>query len=496
MAQSLKTPLEVHLFSDLQKSSMPPAFADLRLAPNVNLVFHPLATVKEPNWTVESVTAPGRIYDPKKVRVQAVIASSNADAAVRQVSLVLDNKVLETKSVNVPANGRAPVEFLALESPYGFHRAEIRIEPHDNLSQDDRFPFAVERADPHRVLFLHQGDESRAELYYRAALESAPDAGLLLEPLTIDQAANQSLSKYAFVVLSDVGSLPVGFEDNLKRYVSGGGSVLIALGPSSVALRKVPVLGTAIQDSAYYSRQGDRFQTAGSVDPEHPAIHDANKLEGVEFFQAVKVDPGRARVVARLTDQTPLLLDQPVGEGRVLVFTSTFDNLSNDFPLHSSFLPFVRETARYLGGQQDRSTNVAVDSFIDLRTAKEQGATVDVIDPDGKRPLSLKEATTLQSFQVTREGFYEIHRANLRQELVAAHADRRESDLSTIPPETLQLWKNTGSPGAPEPSTGGDQASQNRPWSLWRYALLLVLMLAIVESIFADRYLSLEKEAA
>ena len=79
--------------------------------------------------------------------------------ATRQVSLVLDGKVLETKSVNVPANGRASVEFLSLESPYGFHRGEVRIEPHDDLSADDRFPFAVERTDPRRVLFLHRGGE-------------------------------------------------------------------------------------------------------------------------------------------------------------------------------------------------------------------------------------------------------------------------------------------------------------------------------------------------
>ena len=45
---------------------------------------------------------------------------------------------------------------------------------------------------------------------------------------------------------------------------------------------------------------------------------------------------------------------------------------------------------------------------------------------------------------MNREGFYEIHRANGRQELVAVHADRRESDLTPMPQETLDLWRNTG----------------------------------------------------
>lgn len=492
--QASKTPLEVHFFSDMQKSSMPPSFADLRLADGTDMHFHSVAQDKEPNWLVESVTAPGRIFDPKKVRVQAVIAGVGTESAVRNVSLVVDNQVRETKQVTVPENGRVTAEFLKMEVPYGFHRGEIRIEPNDTLRQDDRFPFAVERADPHRVLFLHEAGQNRGELYYRTALEAAPDAGFVMEPLAVQQAANQSLSKYAFVVLSDVSALPSGLEDSLKKYVSGGGSLFIAMGPASARMSRVPVMNAIVQDTRSAARQGERFQSVASADPSHPAIRRANKLDGVEFFQAVRVEPGPAKVIARLTDQTPILFEQQIGEGRVLVFASTFDNISNDFPLHSSFLPFVEETARYLGGQQDKSTNVAVGSFVDLRTAKEQGSSVDVLDPDGKHPLSLREASNAPSFQVTREGFYELHRANGRQELVAVHADRRESDLAVIPAETLDLWKNTGH-AEPTPAAKAEQ-EQNQPHSLWRYALFLVLLFAITESIFASRYLSVEKDIA
>ena len=494
--QSSRIPLEVHFASDMQKSSLPPAFADLRLSSGTNLVFHSVADSKEPNWMVESVTAPAKIYDPKKVRVQAVIAGVNTPAAKRTVALVLDGKTLESKSVDVPSNGRASVEFLSLDSPHGFHKGEIRIEPNDMLRQDDQFDFAIERTDPHPVLFLHPAGQDRDELYYRSALESVSEAGFTLEPLAVEQAANQSLSKYAFVVLSDVGAMPVGLENTLRTYVAGGGSLLIALGTHSAALTHVPVSNEVIQGSSYASLSGSRFETVAAADAEHPALRRANKLDGVKFYQVIKVDPGQSRVVARLTNQAPLLLEKQVGEGRVFIFTSTFDNISNDLPLHASFVPFVEETARYLGGQQDLSTNVAAGSYIELRTAKDRGAAIDVTDPDGSHPLSLKDATTAQTFQVTREGFYEIHRANGRQEFVAVHADRRESDLTTIPQETLDLWRNTGrSLDAPSSDASAAQ-NQPRPWSLWRYALLLVLITAIIESVFASRYLSVDKEVA
>ena len=297
------------------------------------------------------------------------------------------------------------------------------------------------------------------------------------------------------MVLSDINAMPAGLENSLRAYVNGGGSLLVALGPASAALAHVPVSGEAIQGSSYASRDGDRFQTVANADAEHPSLRRANKLDGVQFYQTIKVDPAQSRIVARLTNQAPLLLEKQVGEGRVLVFTSTLDNISNDFPLHASFVPFVEETARYLGGQQDRSTNVAVDSYIELRSAKEQGASVDVVEPDGKHPLSLKEASTAQTYRVEGEGFYEIRRANGRQEMVAVHADRRESDLTPIPRETLDLWRNTGK-GPDTSASTADPGNHGRPWSLWRYALLLVLIIAIIESLIASRYLSVEKEAA
>ncbi len=494
ISESVKTPLEVNFFTDAQKSSMPSAFSDLRLGDDTNLVIHSVATDKEPNWMVESVSAPGRIYDPKKARVQAVVAGLQTNQAHKTVSLVLDGRVLESKQVDVPANGRATVEFASLESPYGFHRGEVRIDSSDQLPADDRFAFAVERADPNRILFLHQGNQERDLLYFKTALESATEAGFLVEPLAADQAAGQSLSKYPFVVLSDVGSLPAGLEDHLRAYVNNGGSLLIALGPASASSHNVPVFDEPILKSDYASREGDRFQTVSNADPDYPALRGTNKLDGVQFYQVIRVQPGNARVAAKLSDDTPLLLEKHIGEGRVVVFASTFDNISNDFPLHSSFLPFIEQTARYLGGQQDRSSNLAVDDFIELRTSKDQGGAADVIQPDGKHALSLKEASTVQSFKVTGEGFYDVHRANGREELVAVHSDRRESDLATVPQENLDLWRNTGQGTGAQSATAAD--TQSHPWSLWRYALFVLLLIAITESLLAARYLSVEKESA
>lgn len=488
-AEQAKMPLEVHFASDLQASSMPPSFTDLRLDAGTNLVLQPVATAADPNWAVENVTAPRSLYDPKKARIQAVIAGYGTPAARREVSLVLNGKVVGTKTAEVPASGRASVQFVSLDAPYGFNRCEIRIDSADALKQDDQFDFAVERADPRKVLFVYEPQRDKALVYYRSALEAASEGEFQVDPMTADRVGDLALSKYAFVVLSDVGRLPESFENSLRKWVTGGGALLVTLGPASAIRARVPVFDEAIQGSRYSGRESDEFQTAVNVDASYPALAHTNQLDGVKFYQAIRVNAGTARVLARLADQTPLLMEKQVGEGRVVVFTSTFDNVANDFPLHSSFVPFVEQGAVALSGLQDRSNNFLVDSYVDLRTGRNQSTAVEVLDPDGKRALSLKDATTAQNYRLAREGFYEIRRANGRQEMVAAHADRRESDLAIVDPETLAMWRSTGTPNATagvSPVTG---EPEKQPFSLWRYFLVILLLVALAESLVANRYL-------
>ena len=102
-----------------------------------------------------------------------------------------------------------------------------------------------------------------------------------------------------FVVLDDPGRLSQQWTRALDRYVREGGSLWITLGPASAVEGSVPVSGERISGSSSSSRLGARFQTLGQADEAHPAIHGTNRWEGVKFYQAVKVDPGKATVVAR-----------------------------------------------------------------------------------------------------------------------------------------------------------------------------------------------------
>jgi hypothetical protein len=178
----------------------------------------------------------------------------------------------------------------------------------------------------------------------------------------------------------------------------------------------------------------------------------------------------------------------------VLLFASGLDNLTNDFPLHPVFVPFVEQTALYLSGTERRSGARVVDSFLELRSSKEQSVGVEVIDPQGHRPLSLKESTSAQTYQLTSAGFYELKLANGRHDVIGVNPDRRESNLEVIPDDVLALWRGDSGTGTAQAGAGSSAQEQTQPYRLWWYIMLLVFAAAIAESLLADRYLGAQQQ--
>ena len=486
LAQTSGMRLEVDFFSDMQQSAMPSDFRELQAGPYVALRFHCVGGT-EPNWAVENVVATAEADSDSETRAVATIAGWNSPAAARTVSLLVDGKVVAHKEVSLAANGVASAEFSGFNIPYGWHRGEIRVEPSDTLNADDTFGFVMEHADPKKALLLYATRNRSATLYYRTALETGTHGTITIESAPIEDASLHDFSRFAFVVLSDVGELYPALSDALCAYVQKGGAVLIALGPNTAHTGTIPL------SKEQFSQQREK-QAAGYIDVSHPALTNASHFENVQFSETASFAPKTdARVLAKFADGSPLMVEERAGEGKKLIFSSTLDNSTNDFVLHPAFVPFVAQTARYLAGMDEKTSSVVVGTPVTLRHRSNAGAA-DVIGPDGKHELNLNEASRALSYNVERGGFYEISRADGQRVLLAANADRRESDLRPVSNETLDLWRNTG-----DTSVHAEAANVQiveRPWSLWRWFLGAALVAALIESVFAGRYLKEERRTA
>jgi hypothetical protein len=125
-------------------------------------------------------------------------------------------------------------------------------------------------------------------------------------------------------------------------------------------------------------------------------------------------------------------------------------------------------------------------------------ASVEVIDPDGHRPLSLSEARSAQTLRLRRAGFYQIRLASGRDAVIGVNPDRHESDLTPMAPDVQALWSGSSGSGAPVPvgdaSSDVHNAPKYRAVTLWWYVILLALAVAVAETALASGYMGTQRE--
>ena len=117
-----------------------------------------------------------------------------------------------------------------------------------------------------------------------------------------------------------------------------------------------------------------------------------------------------------------------------------------------------------------------------------------MVGPDGRRLLSLNEARTTQTLRLEQAGFYQIRLANGRDMLIGVNADRRESDLQPVADDVQKLWAGSNSNSSSPTESASSHEEGFHSVSLWWYVMLLALIAALAETIFASGYLGTQRE--
>lgn len=483
------TPSVLHLISDLQNSAMPSRFQDLVLPESSELALHDVAAGDFANWAIDSVKGSTRVYGRDAPKLESAVVSFAESEANKTVSLWIDGRLAASQQKSIAANGRESFVFEIPAAPRGFSRAELRLEPADALPDDDLRRVALDNSEPEPLLFISQDRRRRDLLYFKAALESSVASRYTLENASPGDASRLDPSRYALVVLSDVPRLDSGFESRLQAWIEAGGAVLIALGPNSALARRAPISGHSLEQPLSSERGGDPFQVAGPSDESHSVANAAEGLRPVKFFLYARVRPLEGDAVPmRLGNGDPLLVEREIGRGRALVFASAFDNIWNNLPVTSVYVPFVAEAVRYLTGAEAARGEALLGEVLELGRRRGSGATVQVLDPAGERVLTLSDSVSREAVPLESIGYYEI-RGSDRSELLAVNADPRESNLRSVDRDTLELWQSTGGAEAAQAAAAGLPPPEVPPWRVWRLVLALLLLAVLLESLIADRHL-------
>ena len=451
---------------------------------------------REPSSGRERLTASARV----------TYKTTTSEPRRTTIELELDSRSLQSKTVELAPNDATTVSFEPFTLPAGVARGTVRLGD-DALEADNRFHFVLWPGQSISVLTLD--GPGRRSLYLQRALGIGDRPSFRWTTKRASQLSASDLDGKQVVILNDARGLDASDAGLLERFVEGGGGLVVVLGAASSA----DGFGSAADllpaaPGASVDRARDWGGTLTFLDYQSP-VFDVFSAPHSGDFSAAKFfryrgfqQPVTDGVLARYDDGAVALAERRVGEGRVLVWTSTLDTFWNDLARQPVYLPFVHQLVKHAAGYSEATSwhtvgeVASLTSYLELAGLEAAGAERDyeliVSPPTGERIIvpPSEEAALLT---LDEQGFYELRRsgrgAGRDGELtLAANLDTTESDLARLDPEELVASVGLRDTAATASGDSGLSASeQEGQQGFWWYVLVAAFVLLAAETILSNR---------
>lgn len=238
------------------------------------------------------------------------------------------------------------------------------------------------------------------------------------------------------------------------------------------------------------------------VNPDHPLSNGLKSLptellNQARLYQLFKTGSraGSHEILKAAGTDMPLLIEGQVGDGKVLIFTSSADRDWTNFPIHPAYPIMIHEAIAYLTIKSyERPVQIGKPLAVPLPFRSEQSTDVTIYDPSGKEislQIGEQEGREIVRYKHTDSaGFYGLHAIGNAPILLAMNIDPSESNVRTLGEGELRaslmgiqaqiLMTEANIRAAIKKSRIGQE--------LWPVFVILSLIFLLLEGYFAHRF--------
>ena len=446
-----------------------------------------------------------------EVTVETLIRSTQV-AGELDVRVTLDGRVVESRPVDLRGGAAAGVALTFSPTRVGLAHGTVEFDQADPLAMDNVRYFTLQVGPPAEALIardpatIGRGDPTSFLMGHAVAPPASDGAAAWLRRRIIpaDRMDAAALAAVRMVILADVASLSGKQWGELEQFVRGGGHVWV-------------VIGSLVSPASYNSPEAQRLLPAAVGDMEvladrigwrrpkpgepmlQPFAADANPpLSQVRCERRFRLasTAADAHVPLRYADDAPAILTRKVGEGSTVLWnfspTREFSNLAGlqQFPI------LAQRTARLLAGRATDRMAYTWGQLASVGVPRSMaGAVVTLRKPDSRAELPLVYSPAQQALTIPadRLGHWTVRFAAggaAEQRGFSVNADFTESDLTAVaaeelhkvfPPDSLVIASDLS-------ELTRRRRKVSRPLDLAVPLLLVLLVLLIGESFFANRF--------
>lgn len=500
---------ELLVVSDFQRSAWDLG-DDVRMPPGTTIVPVDVSAGDVVDRSVRAVEVRRDLAGPgERVIVSARVINVGPAVKGAAVRLEVSGRVVETRQVDLPADGGGSVAFAPVPVPAEGVPARVALDA-DALGADDTFHFLLRPAPTVGVLVIDHADApAERAVFVSRALAIGDQPAFDVRSVRSSRATPADMGGRRLILLNDAAVPPGIGAARLEGFVRSGGGLMIALGersgPAAWGGAASVLLPGAV--SPPVDRLGDRGAVLGFLDRAHPALSifggaRSGDLSAARVFRyrPLQVEQG---VLARFDDGAVALAEHRLGRGRIVTWGSSFDGIWNDLPRQAVFLPFLHQLSQHAASYRAVRTAHPVGESVDLgdTTPSEvvAGDSVpvrtqrfSVIAPDGAR-LSIGGEDAPRALELRQAGWYEVRRSgapNERPRIVAANPASAELEFATFDPARLvNALAPEGTSVAADSLADPVQrlVEQEREQSIWWYLLVVAALVLLAETLLARR---------
>ena len=500
---------EVVLISDFQRLGWD-GDEDVWLPTGTELVPVDLSSGEAENLSVTGVILErDSLSGRERLRASARVtykAPASSDPIKTRLHVELDGRALQTKPLELSPNSSETISFEPFTLPAGMARGTVRADP-DELPEDNEYHFVLWPGQVVSVLAL-TNRSGRRGFFINRALEIGDRPSFHVKSKPMAQLRASDLNGREVVLINDVPSVSDAHARLIERFAHDGGGLLLVLGEASrpttytgAAARLLPSpMGPPIDRSRDWGGTLSYLDYSSPVFELFSAPHSGDFSSSKFFRYRSFTEPVTDGVMARFDDGAVALVEHRIGQGRVLVWTSTLDTFWNDLARQPIFLPFMHQLVRYSAGYNEADPWHQVGEVADLtgyleKVADEGDASEPrehdlVVTSPADETTILPKSDERALLTLEEQGFYELRRAGRRASepiSLAVNLDVSESDLARLDPEelvasvTFRDMATAASGGAQTPT------DQERQQGFWWYLLIGAFGLLVAETMLSNR---------
>ncbi len=311
-------------------------------------------------------------------------------------------------------------------------------------------------------------------------------------------------------------TLPEQLSSEVRQFLINGGTALLVMNDTQISSTLGQLIGAT--DLTVAESTVGNYAMFSQLDFTHPLLApfsdprfgDFTKIRFWKHRQLSADKLPGSRIIASYDDNTPAILEVPVGRGRLFVFTFSWRPTDSQFALSSKFVPLLYSLLDQAGGGAAQLAQFRIGDTVDLsafarsRRGNETdssnsqpnppppvGGFITVRKPDGTQvPLTAEARFT----QTDQPGIYEVSvadevkRRNEHLMKFAVNLDASESKTAPLPVDDLERL------GVPMKSTevtpalaaakleSLHNAELEARQKLWRWLIVAALAVLLVET--------------